>query len=144
MKRSWRGLVGLWVLMWGLAWADGTQLQQVTRVFEALHQSEAALAAGNTARAQALLTDIHGVADGLRRETETYVSRARSSADGRQAELLRTVQQIDETFRLEGESDRAVREQEARIADLDAQLAQAQDRMISGRRLPGPAKGSPE
>ena len=37
-----------------------------------------------------------------------------------------TVQQIDETFRLEGESDRAVREQEARIADLDAQLAQAQ------------------
>ncbi len=126
MKRSWRGLVGLWVLMWGLAWADGTQLQQVTRVFEALHQSEAALAAGNTARAQALLTDIHGVADGLRRETETYVSRARSSADGRQAELLRTVQQIDETFRLEGESDRAVREQEARIADLDAQLAQAQ------------------
>lgn len=131
MKRSWQGLVGLWVLIWGLAWADDTQLQQVTRVFEALHQSEAALAAGNTARAQALLTDIHGAAEGLRRETETYVSRARSAADARQAEALSTVQQIDETFRLEGESDRAVREQEARIADLDAQLAQAEAVRVS-------------
>ena len=89
MKRSWRGLVGLWVLMWGLAWADGTQLQQVTRVFEALHQSEAALVAGNTARAQALLTDIHGVADGLRRETETYVSRARSVLSSPSSRLRR-------------------------------------------------------
>ena len=124
MKRSLHGLVGLWLLLWGLAWADGAQLQRVTRVFDALHQSEAALAAGNTSRAQALLTDIRSAADGLRQDTETYVNRARGAADRRQADVLRTVQEIDETFRLEGEADREMRDRQARIADLDVQLAE--------------------
>ena len=124
MKQVWRSIVGVWLLVWSLAWAGGAQLQQVTQVFDALHRSEAALAAGDTTRAQALLGDIQGAAKALERETQDYVNRAREQADRRQAEALVTTQRIDELYQQELLADKTVREREARIAELDAQLAQ--------------------
>lgn len=118
-------LVMVFVLAFGLARADGTQLANVERTFDAMRQSATALEQGDAARAQALLNDVKASAEALRSTAEGFRKQAAAAADRREAEVRDLTTRITDTFQAEQAADREIQGLEGRIADLNAQLVQA-------------------
>lgn len=118
-------LVMVFVLAFGLARADGTQLANVERTFDAMRQSATALEQGDSARAQALLNDVKASAEALRNTADGFRKQAAATADRREAEVRDLTTRITDTFQAEQAADREIQGLEGRIADLNAQLVKA-------------------